>query len=231
MAKKGKKYTAALAQVDREKKYALKDAVALVKKIAFEKFDAGVEVALRLNLDPRQAEQNLRGAFVLPHGTGKTKRVCVFAQGDKAKEAEEAGADVVGGEELAEKILKGFFDFDVVVAAPDMMAVVGKLGRTLGPKGLMPNPKTGTVTMDIGKAVSEIKGGKVSYRVDKVGNMHSLVGKVSFSADKLEENVAAFYDTMVRAKPQTVKGTYIKNFAISSTMGPGVNIDPDSISL
>lgn len=231
MAQKGKKYTAALAQVDREKKYALSDAVALVKKIAFEKFDAGVEVALRLNLDPRQAEQNLRGAFVLPHGTGKTKRVCVFAQGDKAKEAEEAGADVVGGEELAERILKGFFEFDVVVAAPDMMAVVGKLGRTLGPKGMMPNPKTGTVTMDIGKAVSEIKGGKVSYRVDKVGNMHSLVGKVSFSADQLVENVTSFYETMLRAKPQTVKGVYVQNFAISSTMGPGVNIDPDSISL
>ena len=230
MAHKGKKYSAALSQVDREKAYTLKDAVALVKKISYEKFDAGVEVALRLNLDPRQAEQNLRGAFVLPHGTGKTKRVAVFAQGEKAKEAEEAGADVVGGEDLAEKVLKGFFEFDVVVAAPDMMAVVGKLGRTLGPKGMMPNPKTGTVTNDIAKAVGEIKGGKVSYRVDKVGNMHSLVGKVSFSAEQLEENIATFYETMVRAKPQTVKGVYIQNFAISSTMGPGVNIDPESIT-
>lgn len=231
MANKGKKYSAALDQVDRLKAYPLKDAVALLKKISFEKFDAGVECAMRLHLDPRQADQNLRGAFVLPHGTGKTKRVCVIAQGDKAKEAEEAGADVVGSDELAEKILKGFSDFDVVVATPDMMALVGKLGRTLGPKGLMPNPKTGTVTMDIKKAVTEIKGGKVSYRVDKVGNMHGLVGKVSFDADKLVENISSFYETMVRAKPQTVKGTYVLNFAISSTMGPGINIDPESIEL
>jgi large subunit ribosomal protein L1 len=229
MPKKGKKYTAALSKIDRTKKYALKEAVDLVKKISYEKFDAGVECAIRLNLDPRQADQNLRGAFVLPHGTGKVKRVAVFAQGDKAKDAKDAGADIVGAEDLAEKILAGFEDFDVIVASPDMMAVVGKLGRTLGPKGLMPNPKDGTVTADIGKAVEEIKGGKVSYRVDKVGNMHAIVGKVSFAPEKLVENIQAFYDTMVRARPSTVKGTFVKNIAIASTMGPGVPVDADSI--
>jgi large subunit ribosomal protein L1 len=230
MPKKGKKYLAALSKVDRTKKYDLKEAVDLVKKISYEKFDAGVECAIRLNLDPRQADQNLRGAFVLPHGTGKVKRVAVFAQGDKAKAAKDAGADIVGADDLAEKILAGFEDFDVVVASPDMMAVVGKLGRTLGPKGLMPNPKDGTVTADIAKAVEEIKGGKVSYRVDKVGNMHAIVGKVSFTADQLVENIQAFYDTMVRARPATVKGTFVKNLAIASTMGPGVPVSPDSIS-
>ena len=229
MPKKGKKYTAALSKIDRTKKYVLKEAVDLVKKISYEKFDAGVECAIRLNLDPRQADQNLRGAFVLPHGTGKVKRVAVFAQGDKAKDAKDAGADIVGAEDLAEKILAGFEDFDVIVASPDMMAVVGKLGRTLGPKGLMPNPKDGTVTADIGKAVEEIKGGKVSYRVDKVGNMHAIVGKVSFAPEKLVENIQAFYDTMVRARPSTVKGTFVKNIAIASTMGPGVPVDADSI--
>jgi large subunit ribosomal protein L1 len=229
MPKKGKKYTAALSKIDRTKKYVLKEAVDLVKKISYEKFDAGVECAIRLNLDPRQADQNLRGAFVLPHGTGKVKRVAVFAQGDKAKDAKEAGADIVGAEDLAEKILAGFEDFDVIVASPDMMAVVGKLGRTLGPKGLMPNPKDGTVTADIGKAVEEIKGGKVSYRVDKVGNMHAIVGKVSFAPEKLVENIQAFYDTMIRARPSTVKGTFVKNIAIASTMGPGVPVDADSI--
>ncbi len=229
MPKKGKKYTAALSKIDRTKKYVLKEAVDLVKKISYEKFDAGVECAIRLNLDPRQADQNLRGAFVLPHGTGKVKRVAVFAQGDKAKDAKDAGADIVGAEDLAEKILAGFEDFDVIVASPDMMAVVGKLGRTLGPKGLMPNPKDGTVTADIGKAVEEIKGGKVSYRVDKVGNMHAIVGKVSFAPEKLVENIQAFYDTMIRARPSTVKGTFVKNIAIASTMGPGVPVDADSI--
>jgi large subunit ribosomal protein L1 len=229
MPKKGKKYLAALEKVDRTKKYSVKEAVDLLKKISFEKFDAGVECAIRLNLDPRQADQNLRGAFVLPHGTGKVKRVAVFAQGDKAKDAKEAGADIVGAEDLAEKILAGFEDFDVIVASPDMMAVVGKLGRTLGPKGLMPNPKDGTVTADIGKAVEEIKGGKVSYRVDKVGNMHAIVGKVNFDAAKLVENIQAFYDTMVKARPSTVKGTFVKNIAIASTMGPGIILDPDSI--
>lgn len=229
MAQKGKKFRAAFEKVDRTKRYSLEEAVKLLKDVSFEKFDAGVECAMRLNLDPRQAEQNLRGAFVLPHGTGKTKRVCVFAQGEKAKEAKEAGADIVGDQELADKVLKGFMDFDVVVATPDMMALVGKLGRTLGPKGLMPNPKTGTVTMDVAKAVSEIKGGKVAYRVDKVGNMHSLVGKVSFDSQKLVENIQSFYDTMVRAKPQTVKGIYVKSMTIASTMGPGIPIDPESV--
>jgi large subunit ribosomal protein L1 len=229
MPKKGKKYVAALSKIDRTQKYDLKEAVDLVKKISYETFDAGVECAMRLSLDPRQADQNLRGAFVLPHGTGKVKRVAVFAQGDKAKEAKDAGADVVGAEDLAEKVLAGFEDFDVIVASPDMMAVVGKLGRTLGPKGLMPNPKDGTVTADIAKAVEEIKGGKVSYRVDKVGNMHAIVGKVSFSAEQLVENIQAFYDTITRARPSTVKGTFVKNIAIASTMGPGVPIEKDSI--
>jgi len=230
MAQKGKKFLAALEKVDRTKKYSLEEAVKLVKELSYEKFDAGVECAMRLNLDPRQAEQNLRGAFVLPHGTGKTKRVCVFAQGEKAKEAKEAGADVVGDQELADQVLKGFTDFDVVVATPDMMALVGKLGRTLGPKGLMPNPKTGTVTMDVAKAVTEIKGGKVSYRVDKVGNMHSLVGKISFKSENLVENIQAFYETIVRARPQTVKGIFVKSMTIASTMGPGIPIDPESIA-
>jgi large subunit ribosomal protein L1 len=230
MAQKGKKFLAALEKVDRTKKYSLEEAVKLVKELSYEKFDAGVECAMRLNLDPRQAEQNLRGAFVLPHGTGKTKRVCVFAQGEKAKEAKEAGADVVGDQELADQVLKGFTDFDVVVATPDMMALVGKLGRTLGPKGLMPNPKTGTVTMDVAKAVTEIKGGKVSYRVDKVGNMHSLVGKASFKSENLVENIQTFYETIVRARPQTVKGIFVKSMTIASTMGPGIPIDPESIA-
>lgn len=229
MAQKGKKFRAAFDKVDRTKKYPLEEAVKLLKEISFEKFNAGVECAIRLNLDPRQAEQNLRGAFVLPHGTGKTKRVCVFAQGEKAKEAKEAGADVVGDQELADRVLKGFMDFDVVVATPDMMALVGKLGRTLGPKGLMPNPKTGTVTMDVAKAVSDIKGGKISYRVDKVGNMHSLVGKVAFDQNQLVENIQTFYDTMLRAKPQTVKGVYVKSMTIASTMGPGIPIEPETV--
>ena len=231
MPKKGKKYLAAQAKVDRTKYYAIGEAVDLVKSLSFEKFDAAVEAAIRLNVDPRQADQNLRGALVLPHGTGKTQRVLVFAKGDKAKEAETAGAEFVGDDELADKILKGWFDFDVVVATPDMMATVGKLGRTLGPKGLMPNPKTGTVTMDIKKAVEEIKAGKIEYRVDKVGNVHVPIGKVSFSAEQLVENLQAFYDTIIRVKPSTAKGVYVKNLAISSSMGPGVRVDKDSITV
>jgi large subunit ribosomal protein L1 len=231
MPKRGKKYLAAQAKVDRTKNYVIDEAVALVKSLSFEKFDAAVEAAIRLNVDPRQADQNLRGALVLPHGTGKTQRVLVFAKGDKAKEAEAAGAEFVGDDELAEKILKGWFDFDVVVATPDMMATVGKLGRTLGPKGLMPNPKTGTVTMDVKKAVEEIKAGKIEYRVDKVGNVHAPIGKVSFSQEQLVENLQAFYDTMMRVKPSTAKGVYVKNLAISSSMGPGVRVDKDSITV
>ena len=224
MSKKGKKYTAALAKVDTNKAYTVSEAVKLVKEISTEKFDATVEIAFRLNLDPRKAEQNLRGAFVLPNGTGKTKKVLVFAKGDKAKEAEAAGADFVGDTEYVDKIMKGWFEFDTVVATPDMMAVIGKLGRVLGPRGLMPNPKTGTVTNDVTKAVADVKAGKVEYRVDKAGNIQLGVGKVSFSEEKLVENVQATIDLISKLKPSTVKGTFIKNIAISSTMGPGVKV-------
>ena len=224
MAKKGKKYTEALAKFDSKQAYSVEEAVKLVKELSFEKFDATVEIAFRLNLDPRKAEQNLRGAFVLPNGTGKTKKVLVFAKGDKAKEAEAAGADYVGDTEYVEKIMKGWFDFDTVVATPDMMAAIGKLGRVLGPRGLMPNPKTGTVTMDVTKAVADVKAGKVEYRVDKVGNIQLGLGKVSFSAEKLAENVNFTIDLISKLKPTTVKGTFVKNITISSTMGPGVKI-------
>jgi len=222
--KKGKKYLEALKKVDPAKTYTVEEGVALVKSISYEKFDASVEIAFRLNVDPRQADQNIRGAFVLPNGTGKTKRVLVFATGDKAKEAEDAGADYVGAQEYVQKIMGGWFDFDTVVATPDMMPVIGRLGRVLGPKGLMPNPKTGTVTQDITKAVNDVKAGKVEYRVDKVGNVQLAVGKVSFSEEKLEQNVHAMIDLINRIKPSTVKGTFVKNIAISSTMGPGVKI-------
>ena len=224
MAKKGKKYTEALAKFDSKQAYSVEEAVKLVKELSFEKFDATVEIAFRLNLDPRKAEQNLRGAFVLPNGTGKTKKVLVFAKGDKAKEAEAAGADYVGDAEYVEKIMKGWFDFDTVVATPDMMAAIGKLGRVLGPRGLMPNPKTGTVKMDVTKAVADVKAGKVEYRVDKVGNIQLGLGKVSFSAEKLAENVNFTIDLISKLKPTTVKGTFVKNITISSTMGPGVKI-------
>ena len=224
MAKKGKKYTEALAKFDSKQAYSVEEAVKLVKELSFEKFDATVEIAFRLNLDPRKAEQNLRGAFVLPNGTGKTKKVLVFAKGDKAKAAEAAGADYVGDAEYVEKIMKGWFDFDTVVATPDMMAAIGKLGRVLGPRGLMPNPKTGTVTMDVTKAVADVKAGKVEYRVDKVGNIQLGLGKVSFSAEKLAENVNFTIDLISKLKPTTVKGTFVKNITISSTMGPGVKI-------
>ncbi|MDD4183848.1 MAG: 50S ribosomal protein L1 [Candidatus Izemoplasmatales bacterium] len=225
MAKKGKKYTEAFSKIEKGKKYSLIEGVELVKKIAFEKFDATVELALNLNLDPRKAEQNLRGALVLPHGTGKEKRVLVFAKGEKAKEASDAGADFVGDDDMIAKIQGGWFDFDVVVATPDMMASLGKIGRLLGPKGLMPNPKTGTVTMDIQKAVTEAKGGKITYRVDKNGNIQAVVGKVSFEPNKLAENIKAVVDVITKAKPSTVKGVYMKNVAIASTMGPGVDLD------
>jgi large subunit ribosomal protein L1 len=224
MAKKGKKYLAAQAKVDNLKKYELLEAVNLVKAIAFEKFDATVELALNLNLDSKKAEQNLRGALVLPNGTGKEKRVLVFARGEKAKDALAAGANFVGAEDMIEKITAGWFDFDVVIATPDMMGTIGKLGRVLGPKGLMPNPKTGTVTQDITKAVTESKGGKITYRVDKNGNIQIIVGKVSFAPQKLAENIKTFLDLINKIKPSTVKGIYMKNAAISSTMGPGVSL-------
>ncbi len=222
--KKGKKYIEAAKQVDSTKQYTVEEAVALLKKVHFEKFDASVEIAFRLNLDPRKAEQNLRGAFVLPNGTGKTKKVLVFAKGDKAAEAEAAGADYVGEADYVQKIMGGWFDFDTVVATPDMMAVIGKLGRVLGPKGLMPNPKTGTVTNDLTKALADIKAGKVEYRVDKVGNIQLGIGKVSFDDQKLVENINATVELFKKLKPATVKGTFIKNITISSTMGPGIKI-------
>ncbi|PAT02467.1 50S ribosomal protein L1 [Candidatus Izimaplasma bacterium ZiA1] len=226
---KGKKFKAAAELVETTKRYNATEAIELLKKVSFEKFDASVELAVRLNLDPRKAEQNLRGAVVLPHGTGKTKKVLVFAKGEKAKEAEEAGADFVGEQDLVNKVLQGWFDFDTVVATPDMMAQVGKLGRTLGPKGLMPNPKTGTVTMDVTKAINDIKAGKVEYRVDKVGNIHVTIGKVSFDNAKLLENLKSMTDTLLRIKPATVKGVYVQNVSIATTMGPGIKVDIDSI--
>lgn len=223
--KKGKKYQEASKLVDRNKKYSLEEAVALVKKTSYTKFDGTVEMAFRLNLDPRKAEQNLRGALVLPHGTGKVSRVCVIALGEKAREAQEAGADFVGDKELLDKIAGGWLDFDVMVATPDMMASLGKLGRVLGPRGLMPNPKTGTVTQDVAKAVNEIKNGKVEYRVDKFGNIQVPVGKVSFAAEKLAENALVFLNQINKIKPITVKGVYMKNVTLTSTMGPGIKLD------
>ncbi|EIZ2415544.1 50S ribosomal protein L1 [Listeria monocytogenes] len=229
MAKKGKKYQDALKQIDANKVYTAEEAVELAKKIDFAKFDATVEVAFRLGVDPKKADQQIRGAVVLPNGTGKTQRVLVFAKGEKAKEAEAAGADYVGESEFVGKINQGWFEFDVIVATPDMMGEVGKLGRVLGPKGLMPNPKTGTVTMDVTKAVNEIKAGKVEYRVDKAGNVHAAIGKVSFDAAKLVENFRTVNDVLQKAKPAAAKGTYVKNLSVTTTFGPGIKVDPASL--
>ena len=226
MAKKSKKQQAALESVDRTKLYDVEEALKLVKENATANFDETVEAAFRLGVDPKKADQQIRSAMVLPHGTGKTQTVLVFAKGDKAKEAEAAGADYVGEQELINKINQGWFDFDVIVATPDMMAEVGKLGRVLGPKGLMPNPKTGTVTFDVEKAVNEIKAGKVEYRVDRQSNVHVPIGKASFDLEKLIENFNALANTIVKAKPQSSKGIYMKNVSVTSTMGPGVKIDP-----
>jgi large subunit ribosomal protein L1 len=231
MPKRGKKYLEALKLVDRFKAYPVAEAIELVKKTNVAKFDATVEVAFRLGVDPKKADQQIRGAVVLPHGTGKVARVLVFAKGEKAKEAEAAGADYVGDTEYINKIQQGWFDFDVVVATPDMMGEVGKLGRILGPKGLMPNPKTGTVTFDVAKAVREIKAGKVEYRVDKAGNIHVPIGKVSFDNEKLAENFAAVYEAILKAKPAAAKGTYVKNVTITSTMGPGIKVDPTTVAV
>ncbi|PYZ91844.1 50S ribosomal protein L1 [Salipaludibacillus keqinensis] len=228
MAKKGKKYQDALKQVDREKLYDAQEAIELVKKTATAKFDETVELAARLGVDPKKADQQIRGAVVLPNGTGKTQSVLVFAKGDKAKEAEAAGADFVGEEDMINKVNQGWLDFDVVVATPDMMAQVGKLGRVLGPKGLMPNPKTGTVTFDVEKAVNEIKAGKVEYRVDKSGNIHVPIGKASFDNEKLIENFKTMMDTLVKVKPAASKGTYLRNVSVAATMGPGLKINVSS---
>lgn len=231
MAYKGKTYRAAAEKIDREKLYSLQEAITLVRETKRAKFDETVEVALRLGVDPRKAEQNVRGTVVLPHGTGKTVRVAVFAKGDKAREAEVAGADVVGAEELAKRITdEGWLEFDKAIATPDMMGVVGRLGKVLGPRGLMPNPKVGTVTMDVGKAVEELKGGKVEFRVDKAGNVHVPVGKSSFSEQQLVDNAMSLLSSVVRAKPSSSKGTYLLRVAVSSTMGPGVRIDPVSVA-
>ncbi len=219
MAKKSKKQQAALELVDRTKLYDVEEALKLVKENATANFDETVEAAFRLGVDPKKADQQIRSAMVLPHGTGKTQTVLVFAKGDKAKEAEAAGADYVGEQDLINKINQGWFDFDVIVATPDMMAEVGKLGRVLGPKGLMPNPKTGTVTFDVEKAVNEIKAGKVEYRVDRQSNVHVPIGKASFDLEKLVENFNALANTIVKAKPQSSKGIYMKNVSVTSTMG------------
>jgi large subunit ribosomal protein L1 len=228
MANKGKKYQEAVKLVDRTKAYDIQEAIELAKKTSIVKFDATVEAAFRLGVDPKKADQQIRGAVVLPNGTGKTQRVLVFAKGEKAKEAEAAGADYVGDSEFINKIQQGWFEFDVIVATPDMMGEVGKLGRVLGPKGLMPNPKTGTVTFDVTKAVNEIKAGKVEYRVDKAGNIHVPIGKVSFEDQKLVENFNTIFDTMMKVKPAAAKGTYMKNVTVSTTMGPGVKVDPST---
>lgn len=229
MAKKSKKMQDALKKVDTTKAYPVAEAVALAKEINFAKFDATVEVAYKLNVDPKKADQQIRGAVVLPNGTGKTQTVLVFAKGEKAKEAEAAGADFVGDDDMVAKIQGGWFDFDVVVATPDMMATVGKLGRVLGPKGLMPNPKTGTVTMDVAKAVEESKGGKITYRADRAGNVQAIIGKVSFEAEKLVENFKAFNETIQKAKPATAKGTYVTSLTLTTTQGPGIKVDVNSL--
>jgi len=229
MAKRSRKYLEAAKLVDRNIRYSLTDACDLVKKTSITKFDATVELAVRLNLDSRKAEQNLRGAIILPNGSGKDPKVLVLTKGAKQKEAEAAGADFFGDTEYVEKIKGGWFGFDVIVATPDMMGELGKLGKILGPKGLMPNAKTGTVTMDVEKAVREIKSGKVTYRVDKTGNVQVIVGRASFEAEKLVQNIRTVYATLMRIKPSTVKGIYLKNVAVSTTMGPGIKINPDSI--
>jgi large subunit ribosomal protein L1 len=224
MAKHGKKYAASRAAVE-DRSYPLDDGVALVKKGAYAKFDESVEVAMALGVDPKYADQMVRSTVVLPHGSGQSKRVAVIAQGDKLKEAEEAGADIVGGADLCSKIAEGFLDFDAVVTTPDMMRDVGKLGRVLGPRGLMPNPKAGTVTFDVAQAVEEIKAGKLEFRVDKSGIIHCAVGKVSFDEAALSANVRALVDAVLRVRPASAKGKYIKSLHIASTMGPGVEID------
>jgi large subunit ribosomal protein L1 len=222
----GKRYRDAARAYDRENEYLPVDAIKILKGLPDAKFDETVELSFRLGLDTRKQDQALRGTVVLPHGTGKSVRVAVFAQGPKATEAQEAGADLVGGEELVEQVMKGEIDFDAAIATPDMMAAVGKAGRVLGPRGLMPNPKTGTVTQDVAKAVSDIKGGKIEYRADRTGNIHAIIGKKSFEERQLLENYLAVVEEVLRAKPSSAKGRYIMSLVLSSTMGPGVRIDP-----
>ncbi len=223
MAKAGKKYRAAAAKIE-DRPYELKEALTVIKDAAFAKFDETVEVHMRLGVDPRHADQMVRGTIVLPHGTGRTMRVAVIAQGEKIKDAEAAGAEVVGGDDLVEKIAAGYLEFDALVATPDMMKGVGRLGKVLGPRGLMPNPKTGTVTFDVAKAIKEIKAGKVEYRVDKTGIIHAGVGKLSFGVEKLRENAQALMDAVMKAKPPAAKGKYVKAIHLASTMGPSITV-------
>ncbi|RKQ85582.1 50S ribosomal protein L1 [Brockia lithotrophica] len=230
MPKRGKNYLEALKLVEKDRRYSVREAIELVKRTSYASFDATVEAAVRLGVDVRKADQQVRGTVVLPHGTGKTMRVLVFAKGDKAKEAQEAGADIVGAEELVSRIEQGFLDFDVAVATPDMMGLVGRLGKILGPRGLMPNPKTGTVTQDVAKAVREIKMGRVEFRTDKQGNVHIPIGKVSFPTEHLEENLRAFLDQLKRLKPAAARGQYIRNVTLSATMGPGIPVDLSEIA-
>lgn len=227
MAKESKNRVKALSLVDASRKYSVEEAMAIVKKAKFAKFDETVDLAIRLGVNPKHADQMVRGAIVLPHGTGQSLRVLVFAKGDKEKEAKEAGADFTGADDLVAKVNEGFLDFDRVIATPDMMGAVGKLGRVLGPRGLMPNPKVGTVTFDVGAAVREAKGGKIEYRVEKAGIVHARIGKSSFTEQALSANATALIQALVRAKPSTAKGTYLRSITVSSTMGPGVKIDPN----
>lgn len=226
MAHRGKKYREVAKKVDRTRQYSLDEALDLVKELGYASFDESVDLAVRLNVNPRHADQMVRGTCVLPAGTGKMVRVLVFAKGEKAKEAEEAGADYVGGEDLAKKIREGWLDFDIAIATPDMMSIVGKLGRILGPRGLMPNPKVGTVTMDVARAVREAKAGKVNFKVDKAGVIHTSVGRRSFSRDNLRRNILTVLETLLRLRPASVKGQYIKGWALSTTMGPGIKLNP-----
>lgn len=226
---KGRRRADAISKVDRQRRYTLQEACTLVKEVSFARFDETVDIAVRLGVDPKHADQMVRGAVVLPHGTGKVNRVLVFAKGDKAKEAEEAGADHVGADDLVAKVQEGWLDFDTVVATPDMMGQVGRLGRILGPRGLMPNPKLGTVTFEVGKAVRDAKAGKVEFRVERAGIVHAPVGKRSFESSAIEDNVRALVGALVKAKPASAKGTYMKTITLSSTMGPGIKIDPATI--
>ena len=229
MPKHGKKYQDAAKRVDKDNLYEVAEALKLVKENATAKFDESVEVAFKLGVDPRHADQQIRNAMVLPHGSGKTRSCLVFAKGEKAKEAEAAGAEFVGAEDMIAKIQGGWFGFDVAIATPDMMGTVGKIGRLLGPKGLMPNPKTGTVTMDVAGAVAEVKAGKIEYRVDKAGIIHALIGKASFTVEALTENFNALAQALIKAKPASAKGVYMKSISVSSTMGPGVKINPNHV--
>jgi len=225
MSKKGKKYSVAIEKIDRQSKYSVEEAVAKVKEAAYANFDETVEAAFRLGVDPRHADQVVRGTVVLPHGIGKTLKVLVITQGEKITEAEEAGADYVGGKDYIDRISEGWLEFDTVITTPDMMGQVGKLGRILGPRGLMPNPKSGTVTFDVGRAVKEAKAGKIEFRVDKTGNVHAPVGKLSFENEKLSENLKTLIEMINRARPPTAKGIYLRNITVSSTMSPGVKLD------